>query len=137
MSNERLVATAVWALLLCSAQVALVASASGQTTDVITKYDKDNDKTLDLDEVKAAAAAHFDKLNKDSDNTLEAHELKGVIGPKAFKAADTDHDGTISKDEYLALVEKLFKRADTDHDGKLSAAELKSSSGRALKRLID
>jgi len=137
MSNERLVATAVWALLLCSAQVALVASASGQTTDVITKYDKDNDKTLDLDEVKAAAAAHFDKLNKDSDNTLEAHELKGVIGPKAFKAADTDHDGTISKDEYLALVEKLFKRADADHDGKLSAAELKSSSGRALKRLID
>ena len=137
MSNERLVATAVWALLLCSAQVALVASASGQTTDVVAKYDKDNDKTLDLDEVKAAAAAHFDKLNKDSDNTLEAHELKGVIGPKAFKAADTDHDGTISKDEYLALVEKLFKRADTDHDGKLSAAELKSSSGRALKRLID
>jgi Ca2+-binding EF-hand superfamily protein len=137
MSNDRLVATAVWALLLCCAQVALVATAIGQTTDVVTKYDKDNDKTLDLDEVKAAAAAHFDKLNKDSDNTLEAKEVKGVIGPKAFKAADTDHDGTISKDEYLALVEKLFKRADTDHDGKLSAAELKSSNGRALKRLID
>jgi Ca2+-binding EF-hand superfamily protein len=137
MSNERIVGTAVWALLLCSAQVALVASAIGQTTDVVTKYDKDNDKTLDLDEAKAAASAHFDKLNKDGDNTLETQEVKGVIGPKAFKAADTDHDGTISRDEYLALVEKLFKRADTDHDGKLSAAELKSSSGQALKRLID
>ncbi len=106
-------------------------------TDVVSKYDSDNDKTLDLNEVKAAAAAHFDRLNKDGDSTLEASEVKGVLGPKAFKAADTDHDGTLSKDEYLALVEKLFKQADADHDGTLSAAELQSRPGKALVRLIN
>jgi len=114
-----------------------VAIADPPATDVISKYDTDKDKTLSLDEVKAAAAAHFDKLNKDGDSTLEAAEVKGVLGPKAFKDADTDHDGTLSKSEYLALVETLFKKADTDHDGKLTAAELRSKPGQALQRLID
>jgi hypothetical protein len=39
-------------------------------------------------------------------------------------------------DEYLALVEKRFNAADTDHDGTLSKAELKSPAGRALARLL-
>jgi len=86
--------------------------------------------------VKAAASAHFDKLNKDGDSTLEANEVKAILGPKAFKAADTDHDGSLSKSEYLALVEKLFGKADADHDGTLTAAELRSKSGHALRRLI-
>ncbi len=38
---------------------------------IVSKYDTDNDKSLDLAEVKAAASAHFDKLNKDGDTTLE------------------------------------------------------------------
>lgn len=61
-------------------------------------------------------------LNRDGDSTLETKEVKGVMGPSAFKAAGADHDGTLSKDEYLALVAKLFKQADIDHDGSLTAA---------------
>jgi len=95
------------------------------------------DMTLDLAEVKTAASAHFDKLNQDGDSTLEAAEVKGVIGTKLFNLADPDHDGTISKVEYLALVEKLFKKADKDNDGTLSVDELKSKSALQLKRLID
>jgi hypothetical protein len=87
--------------------------------------------------VKAAATAHFDKLNKDSDDTLDANEVKGVIGARIFKAADPDNDGTLSKDEYLALVAKLFDKADVDHDGTIDAKELASKSGHALRRLID
>lgn len=60
-----------------------------------------------------------------------------MIGPKSFKAADPDKDGTISKDEYLPLVEKLFKSADVDNDGTLSVAELKSKPAHQLKKLID
>ena len=32
----------------------------------VSRLDKDNDKTLDIEEVKAAAGAHFDKLDKDA-----------------------------------------------------------------------
>ncbi len=102
----------------------------------LAKHNKDNDQTLDLNEVKAAAAEHFDKLNKDGDSTLESKEVKGILGEKAFKAADPDNDGSLSKEEYLALVEKLFKKADPDNDGTLDATELKSKSGTALRKLI-
>jgi Ca2+-binding EF-hand superfamily protein len=114
-----------------------VAVANPPANDLLSKYDTDKDKTLSLDEVKAAAAAHFDKLNKDGDSTLETNEVKGVLGPKAFKAADTDHDGSLSKDEFLALVEKLFNKADANHDGTLDATELKSNTAKTLRRLID
>jgi Ca2+-binding EF-hand superfamily protein len=103
----------------------------------MTKHDTDSDQTLDSAEVKTAAGAHFDKLDKDADGTLDAKEVKGIIGAPAFKAADPDNDGTLTKAEYLALVEKLFKQADTDKDGTLSVAELKSKAGHALKHLID
>jgi hypothetical protein len=118
-------------LVLHSVTAALAAS------NVISKHDKDSDKTLDLAEVKAAASAQFDKLNKDSDDTLDSKEVKGVLGKKEFKAADPDNDGTLTKDEYLAIVEKLFKKADLNNDGTLNAKELKSKAGRALTRLID
>jgi Ca2+-binding EF-hand superfamily protein len=124
-------------LLAGLATVALQPAAAATATDVVTKYDKDSDKTLDLNEVKSAAAAHFDRLDKDSDQTLDGKELTGVVGPKTLAAADADHDGTLSKDEYMTLVEKAFKRADVDHDGTLDAAELDSSAGKALRRLID
>jgi Ca2+-binding EF-hand superfamily protein len=120
--------------LICALQAASADPASGQ---VVAKFDADNDKTLSLEEVRTAAGAHFDRLNKDGDSTLEANEVKGVLGPAAFKAADTDHDGTLSKPEYLALVEKLFNKADTNHDGTLTAAELRTKTGHALRRLID
>lgn len=87
--------------------------------------------------MKTAASAKFDKMNKDADGTLDAKEVKGIIGAKTFKAADPDNDGTLTKDEYLALVEKLFNKADVDHDGTLSVQELKSKSAHTLKRLID
>ena len=113
-----------------------ITAAQTPPATVVADHDKDNDQTLDLAEVKAAAGARFDKLNKDTDQTLETHEVKGVIGNKMFAAADTDHDGSLSKDEYLALVEKLFKETDIDHDGTLSVNELKSKSGQMLIRLI-
>jgi Ca2+-binding EF-hand superfamily protein len=127
----------VGALVALLAQAGLQVAAADPASDTVAKYDTDKDKTLSLDEVKAAASAHFDRLDKDADKTLQASEVKGVLGPTAFKAADTDHDGTLSKEEYLGLVEKLFKQADSNHDGTLDAAELRSKTGRELKRLIN
>ena len=105
-------------------------------SDLVAKYDKDSDKTLDLAEVKAAAT-QFDKLNKDSDDTLDRTETKGVVGKKEFKAADPDNDGTLTKDEYLSIVEKLFKKADVDNDGTLRRQGIALQGRPRLKKLID
>jgi Ca2+-binding EF-hand superfamily protein len=125
------------ALLMTTAVCGHFATATEPSAAVVAKYDQDGDKTLDWNEVQAAASARFDKLNKDKDGTLDAQEVKGVIGPSTFKDADPDNDGTLSKAEYLELAKKLFKQADADGDGTLDAKELSSKAGHSLKLLID
>ena len=59
---------------------------------------------------------------------------KSSGGPMA--SLDTDNDGTLTKDEYLAVVEFRFKLADPDNDGTLTVAELGSKAGRKLLQLL-
>ena len=123
-------------LLFDAMAPAVAAKSPASKTSPLAAFDKDNDGTLDLEEVKAAASAAFDKLNKDSDETLDRKEIGNRLSRKEFEAADPDKDKTLTKDEYLAEVEKRFKAADTDHDGTLDAKELKTKAGRALLRLL-
>jgi hypothetical protein len=112
----------------CSTALAallVTAAAGAQSSDA-----------LSLDEVKTAASAKFERLDKDGDAKLEPAELSGLLGDKAFKLADPDADGSLDKNEYLALVEKLFKRADVDRDGTVDVKELNGPNGKMLKRLI-
>jgi Ca2+-binding EF-hand superfamily protein len=91
---------------------------------------------VDLDLVKSAASATFDKLDINHDGTLDAKELHGRISKKDWRTADPDNDKTITKDEYLAYVEALFKQADTNGEGKLEGKELRSPAARKLERLL-
>jgi Ca2+-binding EF-hand superfamily protein len=56
-------------------------------------------------------------LDTDKDGTLSFKELHGRLSRKEFTAADTDKDQSLTKEEYLAVVELRFKAADRDHDG--------------------
>ena len=111
-------------------------AAKSRHVSLIRMLDTDNDGTVDLAEAKAAASAQFDRLERDKDGTLDKHELARRLSAKELAAADPDHDGTLTKDEYLAVVEQRFSAADPDHDGTLDAKELNSPAGRALLRLL-
>ncbi len=78
----------------------------------------------------------FGKLAPDRDGTLDARELRGRLSAKELAAADPDRDGTLTLDEYLAVVEQRFNAANPDKDGTLDAKELRSPAGRALLRLM-
>ncbi len=104
--------------------------------NLIRLLDTDNDGTVDLGEAKAAASAMFDRLERDKDGTLDKRELSRRLSARELAAADPDHDGTLTKEEYLAVVEQRFRAADPDHDGTLDARELRSGPGRALVRLL-
>ena len=53
-----------------------------------------------------------------------------------FAAADPDNDATLSKDEYMRVVDSRFRAADPDNDGTLDEKELGSRAGRALLQLL-
>jgi hypothetical protein len=50
---------------------------------------------------------------------------RSMSGAKQWLAAmDTDHDGTVSKQEFTAYMEAQFDKADADHEGTLDEKEL-------------
>ena len=105
-------------------------------SDPLLAYDIDKDGTLDLAEVKSAAAARFDELNPDNDDSLDEREAAPVLKGQEFRQADANGDGKISKAEYLAYVERAFLLANPDKDGTLDRTELASEAGQALLRLL-
>lgn len=57
----------------------------------------------------------------------------------AFKKADTDNDGTLTRDEAKSMprVEKNFDVIDTDKDGTVSLPEIRASMKKAGKAMHD
>ena len=126
-------------ILLISTAFLAGASASALAAprgNPIKMFDTDADGTLDLDEVKKAAAALFARLDRDHDGTVDRRELAGRLSARELASADPDHDGTLSLDEYLAIVEQRFNAVNHDSDGTLDAKELSTPAGRALLRLL-
>ena len=76
--------------------------------DLLAGLDTDHDGMVSLDEAKKAAETVFDKLDRNRDGTLTTRELRGRLSASEFTAADTDKEGTLSKDEYRSIVEKRF-----------------------------
>ena len=51
-----------------------------------------------------------------------------------FKEADTDGNGTISKDEFMAYSEKKFDKMDTDQNGELTKAEVVAFKKKEMQK---
>lgn len=130
ISRRKAIAMAVTAL------IGAATPARAKDSSLVGQFDTDNDGTVDLAEAKKAGSDLFDKLDTDHDGTLTFKELHGRMSRKEFAAADPDKDGTLTKEEYLAVVEQRFKAADKDHDGTLSNWEFQTPKGRALVRLL-
>ena len=129
-SRRQAIAMAITAL------VGAATPARAKDSSLVGQFDTDHDGTVDLAEAKKAGSVMFDKLDVDHDGTLTFKELHGRMSRKEFAAADPDKDGTLTKDEYLAVVERRFKAADKDHDGTLDNWEFQTPKGRALVRLL-
>ncbi len=127
------------ALLLAAATLLAAgapAMAKPRAADPVKTFDTNNDRTLDVNEVKKAASTLFDRIDRDHDGTLDLRELAGRLNRRELAAADPDHDGTLTKDEYLAVVQQRFQAADPDKDGTLDGKEIASRAGRNLLRML-
>ena len=93
-------------------------------------------RTIDLREAQAAGSALFDRLDADKEGTLTIRELQGRLSRSDFKSADPDNDGTLTRQEFLTILESRFKAADPDKDGTLDRSELATPAGAALRQLL-
>ena len=102
---------------------ALLLSFGAANAGVVKKADKDNDGTLDKNEVKnhAMLAKHFDLIDVDKDGTIDQAE----IDAHTAMMGDKDNDGTLEKKEVKHKgLAKAFDALDTDKDGTLDAKEV-------------
>lgn len=55
-------------------------------------------------------------------------------GKPYLRSLDKNHDGRISREEYLAGSKKRFSKADTNHDGVVSPQEAKAAKAKMLEK---
>lgn len=133
--NLRLAAGAALAAIALTATPAF-AQSKMSGADIIKKYNKDNDQTLELAEVINLGVKLFQEINPDGDTTLESNETAGRITEKDWQRANKDGDKTLEMDEWLSILRKRFAKANPDKDGSLDAAELDTPAGQAVVVMI-
>lgn len=119
-------------------------------TEMFTRMDANRDGKLDQADRAAHKGQMFDRADANRDGSLSRDEFMaahqrgpmgkqdpdgdrgpgakhggkhGGMGGMMLQMADTNKDGAVSKDEFLATHVKHFDMMDANHDGQLTKAE--------------
>ncbi len=83
----------------------------------------------------AAPAATVPATTEASKETSKDASHKGPHrGKSLFERGDTNNDGVVTKEEFLAQSEESFKALDTDGDGKITKAEVEAKRQKMKER---
>jgi len=99
------------------------------------KLDKNGDGKLTPDELTAPGAharARFASVDASTSNP-QWQQKRAEMKQKYFDRIDTNHDGVITQDEYIAAATARFNKADTSGSGEITAQQI-ASSPRMVKR---
>jgi hypothetical protein len=110
-----------------------------RTMDEMHKIDTDGDGTVSKAEWLAYQDKVFSALDKDKDGTLDEKEFttpsstmasfatggyaRGLQTNEMMHKIDTDGDGTVSREEFIAFQTKVFDMMDKNHAGSLGPQE--------------
>ena len=113
------------------------APVTRQDMDRLASADGDGDGTITRVELEKARATAFTRLDQNNDGALDANDVpprlrRMMAGRLAegLSAFDTDHDGRVSRREFIHGPSAAFTTADADRDGRVTSAEL--SRARAV-----
>ncbi len=123
--------------LATSQSSAAPVTATQTASDIISRYDRNHDQTLDLTEFDAMRRDMFDRIDSDHDGNIRAEDVAtaakahgGRADGHRLMARDADRNGQVSWAEFSADT-RGFARMDRNGDGRLGTKEL----ARLLSRL--
>lgn len=97
------------------------------------RLDTNHDGVVTLDEYTAAAIVRFKALDSAGNgrvtadeiaNSPSAHERAERVSVRIVKRLDTNGDGAVSREEFLAAARQRFARIDRNGDGFITADEI-------------
>ena len=111
---------AVLIIMLFSATLSLAAD------DLFSKIDKNKDGKISNKEYVDAVVATFNKYDLNKNGVLSKEEIKfieKIESEKFIKDVDSNNDGKIERNEFIAAAEKIFLRMDKNKDNYINRRE--------------
>lgn len=140
--------TTQWLLMLTLFGIAmppLYAQAASDLAEIFAKADANHDGRISRDEFQTARAARFDKLDRNRDGYLDDGDIPRLLRANAqrmqkfdaaLNMADANHDGRVSRAEYMTAGLHMFELVDANHDGYVDHDELQQAQQRLSARVM-
>jgi len=92
----------------------------------IMSHDTNGDGVVTLEELTADVTAKFNQLDANGDGVIDSTDLDQLDGPPYFRRImrhDTNGDGQVTLEEFLAAATDRFNQIDTNSDGQIDQDE--------------
>jgi Ca2+-binding EF-hand superfamily protein len=139
LSHDRIPALALAAALLAGAPAALAQAAPDMSNALerIMQADANNDGQVTKAEFLAYRAQQFSRLDRNGDGFITMDDVPRLMASRfqprlqmLQQQFDANHDGKVSRDEFVNGPTRGFDMADANHDGVVTRDEVRTALAR-------
>lgn len=124
--------------ILAASAIGSAAYAKGQKGDHFSRFDKDGDGKVPVEELDARHRDFIGQADKDGDGYITKDEMKAfhearMAEHKARRFPDANNDGKVTRREFEDAARDRFNELDANGDGLLTGEEMDQHQGGRRK----